>query len=118
MGPPTPTISQSSETYFPVSVAEDAPDASGPMVELVRGTRAVLVGSRLYAFRRSAGEMPLSSAQSASAAEGFAVVMDIFGTFKDGVGLEVCGIEGGFERLVIVVVVAAVLRGVLLHALV
>lgn len=61
--------------------------------------------------------MSLSSAQSASAAEGFAVVTDIFGTFKAGVGLGVCGIEGGFEGLVIVVVAAA-LRGVLLHALV
>lgn len=117
MGPPTPTISQSSETYFPVSVAEDAPDASGSMAEPVGGRRVVLAGSRLYAFRRSAGGMSLSSAQSASAAEGFGVVMVIFGTFKVGAGLEVCGIEGGFAGLVIVAV-AAVLRGVLLHALV
>lgn len=90
--------------YFPVSVAEAAPDALGSTAEPVGG-RVVLVNGKLYAFRRSVGEMSLSSAQSASVAEDFAVVMGIFGTFKVGIGLEVCGIGGGFAGLVIMVAV-------------
>jgi len=80
----------------------------------VGGRRVVLVGSRLYAFRRSAGDMSLSPAQSARAAEGLVVVMVIFGSFKVGVSLEVCGIEGWFAGLVMVI---TVLRGLLLHPL-
>jgi len=116
VGPPTPTISQSSEMYFPVSVAEDAPDAPGSIAEPARGGRVVLVNGRLYAFRRSAGEMSLSSAQSASVAEGSAAATDIFGAFEVGTGLKACGIEGGFAGLVILV--AVVLCGVPLRALV
>jgi len=115
VGPPTPTISQSRDMYFPVSVAEAAPDALGSTAEPVGDGRVVLVNGRLYAFRRSAGEMSLSSAQSASVAEDFSVVMVIFGTFKVGVGLEVCSIEGGFAGSVMV---AVVLCGVPLRALV
>ena len=113
MGPPTPTISQSREMYFPVSVA---PEALGSTAEPVGDERVVLVNGRLYAFRRSVEEMSLSSAQSASVAEDFAVVMDIFGTFKVGIGLEVCSIEGGLAGLAIMV--AVVLCGVPLRALV
>ena len=79
----------SSGTYFPAPVAEDAPSASGSMAEPVGGRRVVLVGSRLNSFRRSAGDMSLSSTQSARAAEGLVMVIVIFGSFKVGVGLEV-----------------------------
>lgn len=87
MRPSTPAISQSSETYFLARVAVGAPDASASMVEPV-GAKVVQVGSGFYAFRGSSGEMPLSSAQSASAAEGLVVAMVIFDSFKVGVRLE------------------------------
>jgi len=94
--------------YFLGSVAEGDPDASGSMAEPVGGGRVVLVNGRLYAFCRSAGEMSLSSAQSASAEEvGFGAAVDIFNTFEVGVGLEARGIKGGLAGL------AAVLLGVL-----
>ena len=63
LGLSTSTISQSSETYVPASVAEDVPGGSGSMAEPVVGRRVVLDRSRLYTFGRSAGEVSLSSAR-------------------------------------------------------
>jgi len=48
------------------------------------GAEVVHVGGVLYAFRGSSGEMPLSSAHSASAAEGLMVAIVIFDSFKVG----------------------------------